>query len=63
MNTDKLMAKLNEDEIKWLNRVLRDKNDMMNAYQTEFYRCKCGRIREQGLRCVDENCTVDEDSD
>jgi hypothetical protein len=41
---------------KQLNKLIQDHNDMFNAYKTIFYRCGCGRLREQGIVCPNENC-------
>jgi hypothetical protein len=44
---------------KKLGKLIQDHNDMFNAYKTIFYRCSCGRVREQGIICPNENCKVD----
>ena len=40
-------------------RMVRDFNEMWNAHQTIFIRCKCGHIKEQGLICPNEKCKED----
>lgn len=57
-----ITARMNElrDRMK---QNVQDRMDLLSAANTEFYRCKCGRIRERGLHCIDPDCTVDEDDD
>jgi hypothetical protein len=40
-------------------RIMQDYQDMKNACQTAFYRCKCGRLREYGIMCPNEKCGAD----
>jgi hypothetical protein len=44
---------------KQLEKLWQDHNDMYNAFKTIFYRCECGRLREQGIICPNENCKID----
>jgi hypothetical protein len=45
--------------LKKYKQLLQDIADMENAHQTNFIRCDCGRIKEQGLICPNEECKFD----
>lgn len=39
-------------------KLFSDRDDMLGAVQTIFYRCSCGHMREEGIRCINEECPV-----
>jgi len=52
-NTYNRLLKENQD-------LKSDNSDMYNAYQTSFYRCSCGHLREKGIRCPNNECKGDD---
>jgi hypothetical protein len=40
-------------------RTCQDYEDMWNAHKTQFYRCRCGRLRETGIICPNDKCMED----